>query len=67
MFSGRNIRLDKETLHRARQRARELGYASVEEYLAHLIDQDCSRGESPPDDAAKEKVLQKMKGLGYLE
>lgn len=61
MFAPK-IRLDPALLERAQKRAKELGYASLEEYLTHLVEQDLNR-LSPEEDAA---VEERLRGLGYL-
>lgn len=61
MFAPR-LKLDADLLRRAQERARELGYASVEEYLTHLIEKDLTQ-LTPEQDAA---VVDRLKGLGYL-
>jgi hypothetical protein len=62
MMFGPKIKLDPEVHRRAQDRAHELGYASVEEYVTHLVETDLAR-LSPPEDAA---VVDRLKGLGYL-
>lgn len=61
MFSPK-IRIEPELLERARKRAQELGYASVDEYLTHLIEQDLQK-LTPAEDQA---VQERLRGLGYL-
>ena len=56
------IELNPELVERARQRARQAGYSSLEEYVAHLIEKDLAQ-LSPEEDAA---VVERLKGLGYL-
>lgn len=61
MFAPK-IRIDPALLARAQKKAEELGYASVEEYVAHLLEQDLQK-LSPSEDAA---LQERMRGLGYL-
>ncbi|MFN8611456.1 MAG: hypothetical protein U0931_28175 [Vulcanimicrobiota bacterium] len=61
MFAPK-IRIEPELLERARKRAQELGYASVDEYLTHLIEQDLQK-LTPAEDQA---VQERLRGLGYL-
>lgn len=61
MFAPK-IRVDPILLERARKRAEELGYPSVEEYVAHLLEQDLQK-LSPAENAALEE---RLRGLGYL-
>ena len=61
MFAPK-IRIDPTLLARAQKRAEELGYGSVEEYVAHLLEQDLQKLSPAEDEALKER----MRGLGYL-
>jgi hypothetical protein len=64
MFSRKKVAIDASLFDRAAERARERGYASVAEFIEHLLDRELSAaGEAE----SKEKVLAKMKGLGYLQ
>ncbi len=63
MFSKSKIRLDPDLHRRAAAKAKELGYSSLDEFIAHLLERELKQ---TAEQAAKEKVLQKMKGLGYL-
>lgn len=64
MFGKGNVKLDAELYARARGRAGELGYASVNEFVAHVVERELKRAD---EQQTKEKVLEKMKGLGYLQ
>lgn len=61
MFAPK-IRLDAGLLERAKKRAQELQYESVDDYIRHLIEQDLEK-LSPAEDAA---VQERLRGLGYL-
>ena len=56
------IKLDKELYERAKEAASASGYASVEEFVGHLLEQALSR----PDDDADPDLLDRLKGLGYI-
>ena len=62
MIFGPKVKLDPELYRRAQERARQLGYATVEEYVTHLLETDLAR-LTPEEDAA---VVDRLKGLGYL-
>lgn len=64
MFGKKGIVLDPALLERARRAAAEAGYASVDEYVAHLVERDLSRGEAPGADA--DDIKKKLEGLGYI-
>lgn len=61
MFAPR-LKLDPELHRRAEERARELGYSSLEEYVSHLLERELAT-LTPEQDAA---VVERLKGLGYL-
>jgi len=58
------IKLDKTTYDRAKQVADLDGYSSVDEFVAHLIDQAFARIKT---DDLDDTVLDRLKGLGYIE
>ena len=61
MFAPK-ISLDPELHKRAKEKAQQLGYSSLEEYVAHLLEREL--GElTPQEDQA---VEERLKGLGYL-
>jgi len=61
MFAPK-IRIDAGLLERAKKRAQEMNYDSVDDYIRHLIEQDLEK-LSPAEDAA---VQERLRGLGYL-
>jgi predicted HicB family RNase H-like nuclease len=56
------IKIDKELHERALRCAQQLGYSSVEEFVAHLIERAVKEQESET-----EAVEERLRGLGYLE
>jgi len=57
------VKLDKDLLERARKVADVAGYATVEEFVSHLLEKEMAHFEdSEGDDAIREK----LKGLGYI-
>ncbi len=68
MFGG-NIKIDKALLERAKRYAKAAGYASVDEFIAHALENelaklDEAKGSGKETDAA---VLDRLRGLGYIE
>ena len=57
------ITMDPKLRERAAKRAKALGL-SLDAYVAQVVERDVKLGE---EEALREKVMQKMKGLGYLE
>jgi len=61
---GPNIKLSKELWERVRRVSETAGYSSPKEFIEHVLERELAKlqtGES------KESLLQKLKGLGYLE
>ena len=63
MFAPK-LRLDPELMKRAQEKAKVLGYSSLEEYVTHLLEREM--GEAATDPAEDKAVLNRLKGLGYL-
>ena len=64
MFGGGNkIKLDKELIERAKQVAEVAGYASAEEFIAHIVERELSQFEGASSD---EDITEKLRGLGYI-
>lgn len=61
MFAPK-VHLDSGLYERAQKRAKELGYASLQEYVQHLIERDLENLTEEEQAALDER----LKGLGYL-
>jgi hypothetical protein len=57
------LKLDPGLYQKAERRARDLGYASVREYVVHLVERDADK---PTAEAGDPVVTERLKGLGYL-
>lgn len=59
------IKIDANLLDRAKKAAATAGYASLEEFVTHIIEKEVARMETPSggDDA----VADQLRGLGYIE
>lgn len=72
MFSGKNVKIDKHLLERCKQYAEIAGYSSVDEFIAHAIENELKKlddakndqGDGSDDEAA---VMERLRGLGYIE
>ncbi len=66
---GANVKLDKALLERVTKYAKVAGYSSPDEFIAHAIENELAKldeakgGGSETDPA----VLERLKGLGYIE
>jgi hypothetical protein len=64
MFGKKGIVLDPALLERAKQAAAKAGYASVDEYVAHLVERALNQSDDPGRDDAE--IKKKLEGLGYI-
>jgi predicted DNA-binding protein len=58
------IRIDDALLERLKKVAQVAGYATVEEFVEHMIEKELSHLEAAADE---QQVIERLKGLGYLE
>jgi len=67
MFGKKGIVLDSGLLERAKQAAAKAGYASVDEYVAHLVESALSQSDDNGSAASDaEDIKKKLEGLGYI-
>jgi hypothetical protein len=64
MFSEKKLKLDDGLYRKAKARASKLGYASVAEFVTHLLERELDKQADGEDGDA---VRQRLKGLGYLD
>jgi len=60
----RKVLLDKGLYTKAKVQAAELGYATVNEYVIHLVERDVDTVREQED---QYEVQRRLKGLGYFE
>jgi hypothetical protein len=58
------IKIDPGLFDRAKQAATVAGYSSVEEFVAHCIENELQKLKT---DAAEGQVADQLRGLGYIE
>lgn len=58
------VKIDAGLMERARRAAAKVGYSSVEEFVAHCVENELKRIEA--DDVEKQ-VADQLRGLGYIE
>jgi hypothetical protein len=63
MFGAGRIKLDKALVDRARRYARIAGYASVEEFITHVLEKEMKHLD---DAGSEEEIKKRLKGLGYI-
>lgn len=63
MFRCR-IKLDEGLYEMTKHRAAQLGYASIDEFVTHLLECELARSKEQADE---EIVAERLRGLGYIE
>jgi metal-responsive CopG/Arc/MetJ family transcriptional regulator len=63
MFGGPKIKLDKDLLARLRKVSDTAGYATVEEFITHILEKELQQFEDAESD---EDIKNKLRGLGYI-
>ena len=58
------IKIEASLLARAERAALAQGYSSVEEFIAHAIENELKRSQV---DQAEQQVADQLRGLGYIE
>ena len=67
MLPEQGIVLDAALLERAKHAAAKAGYASVDEYVAHVVENALNRSDDPGGAGADaEEIKKKLEGLGYI-
>lgn len=64
MFGGSKIKIDKDLLEKVRKYSRIAGYASSEEFVQHVLEQEIAKFEQ--DGTSAEEIRKRMQGLGYI-
>jgi metal-responsive CopG/Arc/MetJ family transcriptional regulator len=58
------VKIEKSLCQRAELAAGKAGYSSREEFIEHAIEKELAHYE---EGESKDDVMQKLKGLGYIE
>ncbi len=58
------IRIETALVERAKRAASAAGYSSVEEFVAHCLENELKRREV---EEAEGRVTDQLRGLGYIE
>lgn len=61
---GPSIKIDKDLYARVKRCADAAGYSSPKEFIQHVIEKELTAIEGDDSD---EQLLEKLKGLGYIE
>ena len=63
------IKIDPGLYDRAKRAAETAGYSSVEEFIAHAIENELARlqASEAADKEAEDRVKDQLRGLGYID
>ncbi len=60
---GSKVKIDKDLLSRLKRVSDTAGYATVEEFITHILEKELQNFEG---DESDEDIKEKLKGLGYI-
>lgn len=60
----KKIKLEKDLIDRAKKISEMAGYASVDEFITHIIEKELAQLDSGDDSI--EEVEKRLRGLGYI-
>jgi hypothetical protein len=60
---GKNVKLDRTLLAKAKRYARIAGYSSVEEFIAHALEKELAKLD---DAQSEDEIRRRLRGLGYI-
>ena len=63
MFGKKGIQLDTPLMEKVRAAAAKAGYASPDEFVAHVLERELAKTDEGSHDA---DVKKKLEGLGYI-
>jgi metal-responsive CopG/Arc/MetJ family transcriptional regulator len=58
------IKIDDALYDRVKKVAQTAGYASPDEFIVHIIERELGQVEAADDE---QQVLERLRGLGYIE
>ncbi len=63
MLGGGKIKLEKDLIERVKRLSDQAGYATVEEFITHMLERELKQFEDAQTD---DEVAKRLKGLGYI-
>lgn len=63
MFGSKKVRIDKKLYERAKLVSDTAGYATVDEFVEHIVERELQHFD---DASSDEDIKAKLKGLGYI-
>jgi hypothetical protein len=69
-MSSQKVKIEGDLLDKAKACAQASGYASLDEFVIHIVEKEVKRLAAPDeggDAESREKVTKRLQGLGYIE
>lgn len=63
MFGGTKVKLDKDLVARLKKVSDTAGYATVDEFITHILEKELAHFD---DAGSDEDIENKLRGLGYI-
>jgi hypothetical protein len=69
MFGSHKVKIEGELLDKVKQCTEISGYASVDEFVTHVLEKEINKVMPPGEGGAtsREIVKKRLQGLGYIE
>lgn len=69
MFDSHKVKIEGELLEQAKKCADAAGYATVDEFVIHMLEKEVKKilGPEGGEAASAELVKKRLQGLGYIE
>jgi hypothetical protein len=69
MFGAHKVKIEGQLLDQVKQCAEAGGYASLDEFVLHVLEKEVQKVLPPGEggSASKELIRKRLQGLGYIE
>lgn len=69
MFGSHKVKIEGELLENVEKCAKAAGYASVDEFVIHMLEKETKKilGPEGGNPASADLVKKRLQGLGYIE
>jgi len=64
---GNKIKIEDDLYEKVKKCSAAAGYASVDEFVAHVLEKEVGKILGPGDRDPEEEVRKRLQGLGYIE
>jgi hypothetical protein len=67
MFGSYKIKIEGELLEKVKKCSEAAGYASIDEFVTHMLEKEIKKILPPDEGDSAELVKKRLQGLGYIE